>query len=79
MKCKHKWVDVPKEESRSYQDQICQKCGIKQMQGAMTMRAPGPEITNINIDNSVVITNSQLDSILKDLSKSLAVESRFMK
>jgi hypothetical protein len=49
------------------------------MQGAMTMRAPGPEITNINIDNSVVITNSQLDSILKDLSKSLAVESRFMK
>lgn len=39
MKCNHKWIDVPKEGSLSYQDQVCVKCSIKRMQGAMILPA----------------------------------------
>lgn len=30
----HEWEDVPQRSSRSYQDQVCTICGIKQMQAA---------------------------------------------
>lgn len=37
-KCKHEWKNVPQEASRSYQDQKCIYCGIKQMQAAAVIQ-----------------------------------------